>query len=718
MCLRGAMVLVLVLICMAAHAQPPRLLLRAAFDGSCALEMGGEGELLAAEFVDGRDGQAIKATEDGRPGALVPLGAANPDEGTLMFWFRCDEPKPGPDGANVRWSPVATAAAPGPDVDIVQAHHQAVIRASNPWDERHRGGAQAVYSHLIPGKWYHLACTWQKERSDLCFWLFGEAQSDTLGKWNALERADDPFGEMLSVGSPLGAVDDLRIYDRALTGDEIIAAGEYRDGECMYDEGKIFFDTVLDIEGIRGELIVEDSFDEPWQDNWVLEGPGVLTQEGGRLRLQEPEPGAEGANHTVLWNRTPHPRDFIAEWEFTPNEVSGLCIVFFCAKGINGEDIFDVSLAPRDGTFTGYTSGDINCYHISYFRNTCTRSPNCALRKNLGFWRASAGYDYIPLEAGVTSRLTLVKRGAHIQLAINDRVSIDWVDDGVTRGPVWGSGHFGLRQMMTTDGWYDNFRIWAIKRERRAARAMELDEALRQLKRELEELYGERLKGLYLFGSRARGDAEPDSDVDVAVVLDGSEPPPDDRQRLSEITADLSLEADACILTSVIGLDDWDAIGSTFIWNVRRDAVPLGPGYPPVDAPPAPPTSAREVQGRLRQAHDQLAAARRLTEMGSRDSAASGAYIAMHRAAQAALASVGYGSSKHAAVIAEFGRRLIAPGLLPTDLHQPLRHGFEVHRRATYEYDAAVTDDEAKTTLDAAEHFIAAIEEYLRKQDE
>ncbi|MGD9495779.1 MAG: nucleotidyltransferase family protein [Armatimonadota bacterium] len=47
---------------------------------------------------------------------------------------------------------------------------------------------------------------------------------------------------------------------------------------------------------------------------------------------------------------------------------------------------------------------------------------------------------------------------------------------------------------------------------------MELDEPLRQLKRELQALYGDRLRGLCLFGSRARGDAAPDSDVDVAVV--------------------------------------------------------------------------------------------------------------------------------------------------------------------------------------------------------
>ncbi len=33
----------------------------------------------------------------------------------------------------------------------------------------------------------------------------------------------------------------------------------------------------------------------------------------------------------------------------------------------------------------------------------------------------------------------------------------------MTRGGVWGKGHIGLRQMLNTDGWYDNFRVWAVK---------------------------------------------------------------------------------------------------------------------------------------------------------------------------------------------------------------------------------------------------------------
>jgi predicted nucleotidyltransferase len=43
---------------------------------------------------------------------------------------------------------------------------------------------------------------------------------------------------------------------------------------------------------------------------------------------------------------------------------------------------------------------------------------------------------------------------------------------------------------------------------------------LDEFRRQLIEHLGERLVGLTLFGSHARGEAGPDSDVDVAVVLD------------------------------------------------------------------------------------------------------------------------------------------------------------------------------------------------------
>lgn len=56
--------------------------------------------------------------------------------------------------------------------------------------------------------------------------------------------------------------------------------------------------------------------------------------------------------------------------------------------------------------------------------------------------------------------------------------------------------------------------------------------------------YGSRLHRILLYGSRARGDAEPDSDIDVLVVLNAC---PDfwvEQRRLGDIAYEASIGAD------------------------------------------------------------------------------------------------------------------------------------------------------------------------------
>jgi predicted nucleotidyltransferase len=65
---------------------------------------------------------------------------------------------------------------------------------------------------------------------------------------------------------------------------------------------------------------------------------------------------------------------------------------------------------------------------------------------------------------------------------------------------------------------------------------------------DLEHLYGKRLRGVYLYGSAARDQLTPDSDVDIAVVLDKLTNRYAELKRTSKIGSDLSLETSTLVM--------------------------------------------------------------------------------------------------------------------------------------------------------------------------
>lgn len=96
---------------------------------------------------------------------------------------------------------------------------------------------------------------------------------------------------------------------------------------------------------------------------------------------------------------------------------------------------------------------------------------------------------------------------------------------------------------------------------------------LREMRSGIESLYAARLRGIYLFGSYARGEAASDSDIDILIVLDTLEHYAAEVDRVSYLAADLSLKFDASINTVFVQEQDW-AVGDTpFLQNVRREAV-------------------------------------------------------------------------------------------------------------------------------------------------
>jgi len=86
-----------------------------------------------------------------------------------------------------------------------------------------------------------------------------------------------------------------------------------------------------------------------------------------------------------------------------------------------------------------------------------------------------------------------------------------------------------------------------------------------------------RIRAVYLFGSRARGDDRPDSDYDLLIVTDKKDPLLKDR--VYDVATDVSLQTHRDLslkFFSAQEFEDLKAIPSRFIRQVLTEGIKLG----------------------------------------------------------------------------------------------------------------------------------------------
>ena len=92
---------------------------------------------------------------------------------------------------------------------------------------------------------------------------------------------------------------------------------------------------------------------------------------------------------------------------------------------------------------------------------------------------------------------------------------------------------------------------------------------------ELEKIYGNRLRGVRLFGSFARGSATAESDVDLAIILDEV---PDflvEIERTGELFSTLGLEAGRSVSRVFIGEPDFRAGRYALHRRIQQEGLPV-----------------------------------------------------------------------------------------------------------------------------------------------
>ena len=201
--------------------------------------------------------------------------------------------------------------------------------------------------------------------------------------------------------------------------------------------------------------------------DFIMEGSAAVSFPRGKMRMENLTDANEGQkSNFVYWCPVDFPSDVKITWDFLPIYEPGLCILFFSATGIDGGSIFGENLAKRTGEYNQYHSGDINAYHVSYFRRRWEDERafhTCNLRKSKGFHLVAQGADPIPSVQDISApyKIALEKNGGKISFFVNGLHIFTFDDDSETFGALLGGGKIGFRQMAPLIAEYANLQVFA-----------------------------------------------------------------------------------------------------------------------------------------------------------------------------------------------------------------------------------------------------------------
>lgn len=105
-----------------------------------------------------------------------------------------------------------------------------------------------------------------------------------------------------------------------------------------------------------------------------------------------------------------------------------------------------------------------------------------------------------------------------------------------------------------------------------------LEEILKKYVDEIHRLYGRKLKTVILYGSYARGDFRPDSDIDIMILVDLEEQEIKDKGHLlSDMTFEYNFDNNLTIMPIVKNLGHFNRWlrSYPFYYNIKKEGVEL-----------------------------------------------------------------------------------------------------------------------------------------------
>jgi len=100
-------------------------------------------------------------------------------------------------------------------------------------------------------------------------------------------------------------------------------------------------------------------------------------------------------------------------------------------------------------------------------------------------------------------------------------------------------------------------------------------QALKELVDELKKLYGDNLSHVILYGSKARGDATEDSDIDILVVLKEFENISEEREKIHNVKWPICWKYDLVISVIIRNEQEYLTRLSPLLLNIKKEGIEL-----------------------------------------------------------------------------------------------------------------------------------------------
>lgn len=296
------------------------------------------------------------------------------------------------------------------------------------WCEAGEGEARAIWSFDPPetGTW-NVYARWVMSRptdraTNAPFTVVAADSSHTVRVNMALPQsaAQFPAGKPQSDWNLLGTFNFNRQAVVMLTNDA--------DNSVVADAVRLeFMAPTGAAEPVKGELVFSDDFSGP--GNWFFEGDGEAVVVDILLTLVSL---GDGAGITA-WFVPELPDSVIVEYEMRVRPRPGSALTIFSAHSPDRRDILS-ALPPRDGLDDDYFRNPrLKSYHISVHRSDRTGTLGGAnLSRNPGpvLLQRNAVDPCPPSDSTRTYQMSLLKRGALIELRVNGVRVLYFIDDG------------------------------------------------------------------------------------------------------------------------------------------------------------------------------------------------------------------------------------------------------------------------------------------------